>query len=72
MLMEFFKDWFNIPINEHDTERKNVVMKFPENRKLRDIINTEEDQNIMWDNLDDSMVAEKQIEWHLILQTAKS
>lgn len=47
-------------------------MKFPENRKLGDIINTEEDQNIIWDNLDDSMVAEKQIEWHLILQTAKS
>lgn len=49
-----------------------MVMKFPENRKLGDIINTEEDRNIMWDNLDDLMVSEIQIEWHLILNTAKS
>lgn len=47
-------------------------MKFPENRKLGDIINTEEDQNIMWDNLDDLVISEIQIEWHLILHTAKS
>lgn len=47
MLMEFFKDWFNIFINECDTERKNVVMKFPENRKLGDVVNTEEDGNIL-------------------------
>lgn len=53
MLMEFFKDWFRISINKHDTEKKNVVMKFPENRNLEDTINIEKDQNnIMWDNLD--------------------
>lgn len=52
MLMEFFKDWFHISINEHDTERKNVVMKFPENRNLGDTINAEKDQNIMWGSSD--------------------
>lgn len=53
MLMEFFKDWFRISINKHDTEKKSVVMKFPENRNLEDTINIEKDQNnIMWDNLD--------------------
>lgn len=49
-----------------------MVMKFPENRKLGDIINTEWDRNIMWDNLDNLMISEIQIEWHLILHTAKS
>jgi len=47
-------------------------MTFPQNRELGDIISTEEDRNIMWDNSDDSMISEIQMEWHLILYTAKS
>lgn len=46
-------------------------MKFPENRKLGDRINTGEDQYIIWDNIGD-LISEIQIKWDLILHAVKS